>query len=112
MPISHPRPPFDPELEALLSSAEDELPPTLTAEMIPLLRQANPVEVPPRKCLLELVSFAVMSPSPATKGPKSWSLFCSVKGAPDVAPGSITPMAGHGHWQPLGRTEPVLALDH
>ena len=51
MPLAHPRPPFDPELEAILSSAEAQLPTTLTAEMIPLLRQANPVEVPPEEVL-------------------------------------------------------------
>lgn len=51
MSQSHPRPPFDPELEAILTSATDELPPTLTAEMIPLLREANPVEVPPEQVL-------------------------------------------------------------
>ena len=34
------RPPFDPELEAALALIGDQVPPTLTAEMIPLLRQA------------------------------------------------------------------------
>lgn len=34
------RPPFDPELEAALALIGDQLPPTLTAEMIPLLRQS------------------------------------------------------------------------
>lgn len=34
------RPPFDPELEAALALVADQLPPTLTAEMIPLLRQS------------------------------------------------------------------------
>ncbi|UXN33424.1 MULTISPECIES: hypothetical protein [Micrococcaceae] len=51
MPHSHPRPLFDPEPEAILTSATDELPPTLTAEMIPLLREANPAEVPPEQVL-------------------------------------------------------------
>ncbi|MFJ4254040.1 alpha/beta hydrolase [Microbacterium sp. NPDC090003] len=34
------RPPFDPELEAALALVGDQMPPTLTAEMIPLLRQS------------------------------------------------------------------------
>ena len=34
------RPPFDPELEAALALIGDQMPPTLTAEMIPLLRQS------------------------------------------------------------------------
>ncbi|WP_341936051.1 alpha/beta hydrolase [Microbacterium sp. LWO14-1.2] len=34
------RPPFDPELEAALALVADQLPPTLTAEMIPLMRQS------------------------------------------------------------------------
>mgnify|MGYP007122311462 FL=1 len=34
------RPPFDPELEAALALVADTLPSTLTAEMIPLLRQS------------------------------------------------------------------------
>ncbi|MFK4851321.1 alpha/beta hydrolase [Microbacterium sp. ZW T6_19] len=33
------RPPFDPELEAALALVGDQIPPTLTAEMIPLMRQ-------------------------------------------------------------------------
>ncbi|MFI6423828.1 alpha/beta hydrolase [Promicromonospora sp. NPDC050880] len=36
------RPPFDPELEAALALLSDQLPPTITPEMIPLLRQAGP----------------------------------------------------------------------
>ncbi|MCK2025793.1 alpha/beta hydrolase [Microbacterium sp. SSW1-47] len=34
------RPPFDPELEAALALVADQLPPTLTADMIPLLRES------------------------------------------------------------------------
>lgn len=34
------RPPFDPELEAALALVADDLPPSLTAEMIPQLRQS------------------------------------------------------------------------
>ncbi|WP_136029633.1 alpha/beta hydrolase [Microbacterium sp. PF5] len=34
------RPPFDPELEAALALVGDQLPPTLTADMIPLLRES------------------------------------------------------------------------
>ncbi|WP_036960363.1 alpha/beta hydrolase [Promicromonospora kroppenstedtii] len=37
------RPPFDPELEAVLALLSDQMPPTITPEMIPLLRQAAPV---------------------------------------------------------------------
>jgi acetyl esterase/lipase len=33
------RPPFDPELEAVLALLADQMPPTITPEMIPLLRQ-------------------------------------------------------------------------
>ncbi|CAL9280076.1 alpha/beta hydrolase [Streptomyces sp. SudanB182_2057] len=40
-----PRPPFDPELKAVLTILADQVPPTLTAEMIPGLRQAAPAEV-------------------------------------------------------------------
>jgi len=39
------RPPFDPELEAVLAVLGDQLPPSITPEMIPLLRQASPVAV-------------------------------------------------------------------
>ncbi len=35
------RPPFDPELEAALALVGDQMPSTLTAEMIPLLRQSS-----------------------------------------------------------------------
>ncbi len=37
------RPPFDPELEATLALFSDQLPPTITPEMIPLLRQGRSV---------------------------------------------------------------------
>jgi acetyl esterase/lipase len=40
------RPPFDPELEAVLALLADQLPPSITPEMIPLMRQASPVAVP------------------------------------------------------------------
>lgn len=36
------RPPFDPELEAALTLLSEQMPPTLTPEMIPLLRQGMP----------------------------------------------------------------------
>ncbi|MEV0893931.1 alpha/beta hydrolase [Promicromonospora sp. MEB111] len=36
------RPPFDPELEAVLTLLSDQMPPSITPEMIPLLRQAAP----------------------------------------------------------------------
>lgn len=36
------RPPFDPELEATLTLLSEQLPPTITPEMIPLLRQGVP----------------------------------------------------------------------
>jgi len=38
------RPPFDPELEAVLTLLADQLPPTITPEMIPLLRGPAPWE--------------------------------------------------------------------
>ncbi|OJX80369.1 alpha/beta hydrolase [Leifsonia sp. 71-9] len=37
------RPPFDPELAAVLTALAEQLPPTLTPEMIPLLRQSTVV---------------------------------------------------------------------
>ena len=37
------RPPFDPELVAVLTALAEQLPPTLTPEMIPLLRQSTVV---------------------------------------------------------------------
>ncbi|MFZ3561451.1 MULTISPECIES: alpha/beta hydrolase [unclassified Streptomyces] len=40
MTTSVPRPPFDPELEAVLAVLADQFPPTVTAEMIPELRKA------------------------------------------------------------------------
>ncbi|MEU2509264.1 alpha/beta hydrolase fold domain-containing protein [Streptomyces sp. NPDC007863] len=40
-----PRPPFDPELDAVLTALADRIPPTLTAEMIPGMRQASPSDV-------------------------------------------------------------------
>jgi acetyl esterase/lipase len=39
------RPPFDPELEAVLALLGEQLPPSITPEMIPLLRQGLPIEV-------------------------------------------------------------------
>lgn len=39
------RPPFDPELEAALTLLSDQLPPSITPEMIPLLRQGLPLDV-------------------------------------------------------------------
>ncbi|MBE3000536.1 alpha/beta hydrolase fold domain-containing protein [Nocardiopsis sp. HNM0947] len=39
-----PRPPFDAELEAVLAALADQIPPTLTADMIPQLRQAAPAQ--------------------------------------------------------------------
>lgn len=40
MPVG-PRPPFDAELEAVLVVLGEQLPPSLTPEMIPMLRAAN-----------------------------------------------------------------------
>ncbi|MFD0342157.1 alpha/beta hydrolase [Streptomyces sp. NPDC127117] len=40
MALNNPRPPFDPELEAVLVVLADQIPPTLTAEMIPDIRRA------------------------------------------------------------------------
>ncbi|WP_018548464.1 alpha/beta hydrolase [Streptomyces sp. LaPpAH-108] len=45
MSVDIPRPPFDPELEAVLAVLADEIPPTLTSEMIPELRRAMPKDV-------------------------------------------------------------------
>jgi acetyl esterase/lipase len=45
MPSARPRPPFDPELEAILAAAGDQLPTTMTADMIPLMRQETPVDL-------------------------------------------------------------------
>ncbi|GEB47923.1 alpha/beta hydrolase [Streptomyces cacaoi] len=45
MSLIVPRPPFDPELEAVLAVLGDRIPPTMTAEMIPGMRQAAPAEV-------------------------------------------------------------------
>lgn len=45
MSTSLPRPPFDPELEAVLAALADQIPPTLTAEMIPDMRRSSPSEV-------------------------------------------------------------------
>ncbi|QLJ04014.1 alpha/beta hydrolase [Streptomyces sp. NEAU-sy36] len=41
MPVRPPRPPYDPELEAVLAALADQFPPTMTAEMIPRLREAD-----------------------------------------------------------------------
>ena len=40
--VGAPRPPFDPEVAAALDALAGLLPPALTADMIPLLRQPNP----------------------------------------------------------------------
>ncbi|MGQ5595368.1 hypothetical protein ACUJ8N_20245 [Streptomyces sp. ESR1.13] len=45
MSATFPRPPFDPELEAVLTVLADQFPPTLTADMIPDLRRSSPAEV-------------------------------------------------------------------
>jgi acetyl esterase/lipase len=44
---SLPRPPFDPHVAAALDAVGDALPSSLTPEMIPLLRQPNPLMPPP-----------------------------------------------------------------
>lgn len=41
-----PRPPFDPEIEVVLQVLADVLPPAITPDLIPLLRQPNPVSPP------------------------------------------------------------------
>ncbi len=41
-----PRPPFDPELEAVLAVLGEALPPAITPEMIPMLRQGLPGAIP------------------------------------------------------------------
>ncbi|WP_426738645.1 alpha/beta hydrolase [Plantibacter sp. 2H11-2] len=46
-------PPFDPELAAVLSAIGDLMPSTLTADMIPMLRQASPVSLPVDEMLAE-----------------------------------------------------------
>lgn len=46
------RPPFDPELEAVLAALADTLPPTLTPEMIPALRDGGAALAPPIEDLL------------------------------------------------------------
>jgi acetyl esterase/lipase len=48
------RPPFDPELEAVLALLGEQLPPSITPEMIPLLRQGSPVSVDPDTVLAEV----------------------------------------------------------
>jgi acetyl esterase/lipase len=50
--MSTTRPPFDPELSAALTVLADQLPPTLTPEMIPLLR-STPFLVPTEEILAE-----------------------------------------------------------
>lgn len=47
------RPPFDPELEAVLAVLGEQLPSTITPEMIPLLREASPIAVPVDEILAE-----------------------------------------------------------
>jgi acetyl esterase/lipase len=47
------RPPFDPELEAMLAVLGDQMPPSITPEMIPLLRQASPVAADPDEVLAD-----------------------------------------------------------
>lgn len=44
---SMPRPPFDPQVAAALAAIGDALPSSVTPEMIPLLRQPNPMMPPP-----------------------------------------------------------------
>jgi acetyl esterase/lipase len=39
------RPPFDPELAAILLAAGDQMPTTMTADMIPMMRQHTPVDL-------------------------------------------------------------------
>src|SRR3546814_8955580 len=40
------RPPFDPELEAVLALLVESMPSTITPELIPLMRQGLPIDVP------------------------------------------------------------------
>lgn len=47
------RPPFDPELEAVLSLVAEQMPSSITPDMIPVLRQASPVAVSPDDLLAE-----------------------------------------------------------
>ena len=53
MSTTMPRPPFDPELEAVLVALADHLPSTITPEMIPEMRKPLPVEVPVDETLAE-----------------------------------------------------------
>lgn len=50
--LSHPAPPFDPELAAALAAAGDLIPSTITPEMIPIFR-ANPMSVPIEDLLVD-----------------------------------------------------------
>ncbi|MEU3604688.1 alpha/beta hydrolase [Streptomyces sp. NPDC035033] len=45
MSTALPRPPFDPELDAVLTALADQIPPTLTAEMIQDMRRSSPSDV-------------------------------------------------------------------
>lgn len=47
------RPPFDAELEAVLAVLGEQMPPTLTPEMIPLLRQGSIADAPVNELLAE-----------------------------------------------------------
>ncbi|WP_106816668.1 alpha/beta hydrolase [Microbacterium timonense] len=47
------RPPFDPELEAVLAVLADQMPPSITPEMIPAMRQGLPIAVSVDEVLAE-----------------------------------------------------------
>ncbi|GGL44942.1 alpha/beta hydrolase [Phycicoccus endophyticus] len=53
MSTTLPRPPFDPELEAVLAALAEALPSTITPEMIPALRAPLPMDVPVDEALAE-----------------------------------------------------------
>ena len=47
------RPPFDPELEAVLAALAAQLPPSITPDLIPALRSSSPLDLPVDEVLAE-----------------------------------------------------------
>lgn len=91
---THPAPPFDPELEATLAVLASVLPPTITPEMIPVLRGGLPVDVPVDDVLAEA---GVSRRDLTIDGYEGAQIGVTVLERADRAPGVLAPAVFHTH---------------
>ena len=89
-----PRPPFDPELEAVLAVLAEALPPAITPEMIPVLRQGLPGAIPIDELLAEAGVERVDHVIPGYGAAISKSACCVGLAVPVSDPACSTLMVG------------------